>query len=82
MDRYYTRTVVLIDDDQVEYNAITHEKDFNGYKNNTIQAYCLVPKKKKKAHWKDNPDDTHVPIHCYQYRPTPFAISCHELHLN
>ncbi|CEG78063.1 hypothetical protein RMATCC62417_12721 [Rhizopus microsporus] len=44
MNTYDLQPIALINDDDVEYNALTHEKNLHTYKNDRMKVYLLVPK--------------------------------------
>ncbi|CEP17759.1 hypothetical protein [Parasitella parasitica] len=44
MDTYDLQPIALINDGDVEYNALTHEKNLHAFKNDTMKVYPLVPK--------------------------------------
>lgn len=44
MDTYDLQPIALINDDDVEYNALTHEKNLHAFKNDRMKVYPLVPK--------------------------------------
>ena len=45
MDTYDLQPIALINDDDVEYNALTHEKHLHAFKNDRMMVYPLVPKR-------------------------------------
>ncbi|KAI9251468.1 hypothetical protein BDA99DRAFT_541456 [Phascolomyces articulosus] len=44
MDTYDLQPIALINDGDVEYNALTHEKNLHAFKNDRMKVYPLVPK--------------------------------------
>lgn len=81
MDTHDLQHIVLINDDDSEYNALTHMKNLHAYKNDRMKVYPLVPKQSAFERGKNDPDDTHIPLECRQCRSISFATTRHELHL-
>lgn len=44
MDTYDLQPIALINDDDVEYNALTHEKNLHAFKNDRMKVYPLILK--------------------------------------